>query len=234
MEESKEDIVSYIPPEKEKRTAYTVLAVEIIVIAIIVVIAFIVLNYFGIFPLSRVSPLLFGFLPVSEESLVSGDYDIEAVSEIPGYKIKLNNEGKLIKLLTDWNVFGKNHDGVYYAEGRTNGTPVNKIVLHLTKEVQKTNKYVDQAGQVYLSSYIIVKPGQLDVYAHLGDMYFNDREKKNEAGIAVLSITLQALYKLDNYLIPFEQRKIRDEQTLNVISEIIKQNSNYFEVVKEK
>jgi len=233
MEEKKENIVSYIPPEKEKRSAYKFLAIEIVIILLFVLVLLLVLNYLNIFPLTRIYPSLFGFLPVSDKNLVSGDYDIEAVSEIPSYKIKLNNEEKLIKLLTDWNIFGREHRGVYFGEGNTNGVPVEKIIIHLTDKEQNTNKFAGEDGDVYLSSNTVISPGRLDVYAHLGNLYLTD-EKIKESGIAVLSISLQALYKLDNHLLEFEQRKIRDQGTIDVVSEIIKQNSNYFEVVKEK
>jgi hypothetical protein len=232
MENNKEKVeFTGVSVSNEKRNAVALFVVEAIVVLIFIVGVLFVLNYFGIFPLSKASPALFGFLPTKEGSY--GKYDIEAVSEIPSYKIKLNNEEKLIKLLTDWNIFGREHRGVYFGEGNTNGVSVEKIIIHLTDKEQKTNKFAGEDGDVYLSSNTVISPGRLDVYAHLGNLYLTD-EKIKESGIAVLSISLQALYKLDNHLLEFEQRKIRDQGTIDVVSEIIKQNSNYFEVVKEK
>jgi len=192
MSEEKKGGFSYESPEKQKKRAFSLFIIESGLIVVVIIGAFIALNYFGIFPLSRLFPNLFGGLPQNNEiikkvnkifvdpnqpavqpSVTPVKYDknakpsIEVVSDIKGYDISIQNNDQLMQLMKSWNVFENEYSTTYGSHGSTGGYPLKKIVVHLTDKEQKANIQAKDLNNIYAGSLTEITPGTFSILIYL-------------------------------------------------------------------
>lgn len=213
MEEKKENIVSYTFPEKERNKVFKFIAIEITIILVFVTILFLVLNYLNIFPLPRIAPTLFGWLPVQEgvkkgiplnpeePKIVPSPTidprkakgDIVLVSEVPRYSLTLSYKNELIDLLRSFSVFGKG----YYNDKPENPSqePLEKIVVHLIDKDTFDNLLLENADIPY-STFAEFKGTNLDLYIYISPQIF--AKGPIEVGKNMQMGMMKALYKMSH------------------------------------
>ena len=216
----------------EKRNAIVLFVIEAVVVLIFIAGVLFVLNYFGIFPLSKINPNLFSWLPVSKEA----SPPIEVVSDIPGYTLKLRNEKELLELLESWGVYGKEYGVTYGATGDTQGKPLEKIVIHLVNEEQGTNAF--GTGQtkesIYSSSLTEISPGRFDINIYISSSIIDGKDSNIIPSIAIRATFLSSIYKIINsYKDVSESQKVATEFSNEFASNPLMQ-MDFFEITKNR
>lgn len=213
-ERKKREGFGYVSESLQKRNALSALLIEGVVLISVVIGLLFALNYFGIFPVGKFFSTLFQAkddfrkgsnlifvdpkLPAQHLTPTPFVYyknakpSIEAVSDIPEYKITLQNKDRLLQLLNSWGVFGKEYSARYGAEGATNGFSINKITVHLVDKDQVTNSFSDANGITYTSSRTKISPGVFNTYVYLSNTYL----KNNLSSRTAFLTFMYGLYKI--------------------------------------
>lgn len=199
MEEKKEGF-SYSDSAKNK-TAFTILGVEFVIMAVVVVIIFGILNYFLIFPLSIMNPKLFGWLPTSyhqqidekksqnqtkkiDQALDANLYvadtnvkpQVEVISDTTSMKISLNDKNAMEQFANQFGVFGRR----YYLESGKYSEVLKKLIIHLTDKQQPSNKYF-LLGKIPVSSSSLSFDGNtINLFIFLSDEAFTNKSTSPE------------------------------------------------------
>jgi len=231
----------------EKRNAIVLFIIEAVVVLIFIAGVLFVLNYFNIFPLSKINPTLFNFLPVREEgqNLDNKTDDInskqiplptrpvdktiqgsmEVASDIPNYQIILNNEQELIRLLRDWDIYGN-----YFYDTNTaynSAKPLSTIRVRLNPSPQRGILLSDTQGNPYLSYNITTTEGIMDLYVNISEETL--RSEKADLGDLVTYAVIAPLYRFANS-VPVKELEEREKALGVVITEQIE--NNYFQVIQ--
>ena len=225
MEQEDQLGFSYKSPKKQKRSVVRILILEVLVLIVVCFGILGTLFYLGIIPFPSIFQNFNLFQTQSE-------YNIDVVSEIPGYAVEVKNESQLIELLKNWQVFGSNMSTRYGAYGSTNGKPIKKIIIHLTDEQQRTFAFSNN-GNIYSSAETRISPEQLDVNVQLAQSILKDNSQKNKLGQRFKAHFLMAIYKTVNEA----RSKERSEEVNLEIQKILqtdpKAKLDYFYVRKK-
>lgn len=189
---SEEKGFSYESPEKQRKRGGALLITEFILGGIIVAFSFLILNYFNLFPVSRIFPNQLGWLPAQKS------FEINVVSKISGYEVSIVNKDKLLKLLNSWGLFDKNYDVKFGAEGSTNGKPLKKLNIQLVDKELPTTKFFTKEREVYTSAYTYISEGQFDTQIHLNIPLLEASFSDANPGRAMQTTLLVSLFRIVN------------------------------------
>ncbi len=221
---------------QENKKALFVLAGEFTAVIILIAGILTAFNYYGILPLSKISPLL-SFLPTKEKASTGKNftgvdpnlaaqtpvppkvnYDpkakptVEAISDIPDYVLALQNKEKLMELLNSWGTFEKEYTPRYGATGATGKYPLKKIVIHLVDTEQETNAFGRSPQDIYSSSLTKISPGRFDVYVYVEKPMLENQAKNFKPGSVFRATLLSSLYKVTHpYSNKAEADRVRDD-----------------------
>ena len=148
----------------EKRNAIVLFVMEAIVVLIFIAGVLFALNYFGIFPLNKITPF-FNSLPTR-----GIQNNIEITSDIPGYKVVFANKNALINYLDDANIFNKTYDSEsnFFLKGGMNSEPLKVVHINVTSDAQNGNAYSD-GSETFSSVGITLSPRRADIFVQIGN-----------------------------------------------------------------
>ena len=190
MTEEKKEGFSYSSPEVQKKSALTLFITEVVAGAVVVALILGVLNYFNVFPLSKMAPNQFGWLPQKSEGI-----GIRVASQVPGVRVVLQNQAELVNFLTEWGVIGKPLDwGVY---GSTSGKELKQIELILVKDEIQENATVGNDGKIFSGSRASLQSDAMTVSVYIAPEILNDSAlDSNIRGISFLAAVVTHLYRV--------------------------------------
>lgn len=145
---------------------------------------------------------------------------IQLTSEVPEYKISIQNQGDLIYLLGQWGVYGSHEQ---------NGKQISTstVAIHFTDKPQKTIAYYDQQTKALITSYNVLTTGPISqviigIDAKAPTLY--DYPNKT---------LLKALYAL-NHPMNTDQEKQAADQALTTVQKDLSQRKITFVTIKKK
>ena len=244
MSDTKKEGFSYISPDIKRKKALVFLLIETILIVLVVILAFGVLNYFSIFPLYKMNPDLFSWLPtkpvgtsIPNSADLKGDYafpadlsklniDLTAQSDVGGYDLTLENKEKLISLLKSWNVYGNYYYGS--ANQIRNVKPLEKIHVHLVSSPQKGIFQATQKGEVVTSYDTTVGSGEMNFNINISDTILKNKALDSKSKGAYASYVLMSvMYRVTHNVNP-NQISQREEDMRKALKGELK--TNYFDI----
>lgn len=213
--------------ERRVKKIFELSVVEILILIFIISVFFITLNFFNVIKLSSL-PLL-SFLPTQNSKLKS----ITAVSDVSGYTLKVKDEKGLVKLLSDWRIFGGSFTGGYGVTGSTISFPVLKIIARFTNKEQPINQFVNTDSSVYMSSLTDAAPGQLTVSIYISPSILNDQSKQKGLSSYFDTQFLVTAYRLSHPETKMEEYKKSEKILQDFLVKKNKKGIQYFELVKK-
>lgn len=208
-----------VQSSNENKKAIRVLALEFGFVLLLLAGVLAAFSYFGILPLSKTFPFL-SFLPVKEK------YSINVSSQVPGYKVTLNNEKKLIEFLNTWGIFGKPHD--YSAWGSTGSKPLSSINVVLVPFEIKTNAVTDKNQNIFIGSSLAVKPEGFTIEVYLNKSILEDNGRSAESkGNSFLMGFITPIYR-GTYPSTVDKPNPDAPKLFDVVADLAREN--YFKV----
>lgn len=186
---------SYESPEEKRKGAFKILVIEIVVLIFVAFGILIALNYVGIFPIGRILPSIFSFIPVADVPRLT------VKSENPNYKLILVDETGAYEFLNSFGMYDERFSRLTLEQLVPKG-----IIVILTNVEQKGVPIIDsQSGKMILSSSIepLTDTRQVQVKIYMSeDVLQNSNFDISESFNSHLIFTI---YKFFNQEAPLEK-----------------------------
>lgn len=221
MNEEKKDKFSYTSSEVQKKRALTLFISEFILGGVVVALILGVLNYFNTFPISKMAPAQFGWLPTNSKP------DITVSSQVKGYSIMLQNEGELIGFLNTWKVF-ETHNWATY--GSTNGKKLQEINIVLVPDKIDENPTVGENEEIVVGSSPRLFDSKLEIRIYLASSILSSEDDPLVKGGAVLIGVITPIYRA-LYPSTMEKPNASAPKLSEVISDL--SSKGFFSIVKQ-
>lgn len=215
----------------EKRNAIVLFIVEIVAVILFIGGVLAVLNYVGIISLSSINSAIFSNLPVKEQE----SEQIEVVSDIPGYSLKLENEEELLKILESWGVYGKDYGITYGAMGNTEGKPLETIVIHLVDQPQGTNAFGrDKTKEgIYSSSLTTISPGRFDINIYISKDIIDGLDENLPPNIVFRTTFFASIFRIANPTRNADETITQQQKFYSDYQYNEKMQMDFFEIAKK-
>lgn len=205
---------------QKKKSILRAVGIETIFLGVIILIIIGILSFLNIIPLSKINPILFGWMSQEQKLVV--------VSDIPRYKVSINNSDDFLKLINQWNLYGKNFS---IQSGSTENIPLKSIRIHLVSNDQFINAYQSN-GSTYLSSSIKISRGRFDIYVYLSNNILTDNSKFPAQKNTLLAVgVITALARLNEYVIYGKNDPTKNFN--EVLKKLDEDKKTYFKIEKK-
>jgi hypothetical protein len=218
--------------DKSSLLKFGILELGILVVLIGLIIA--TLNYFNALPFSSSFEGFLGKLPkrtapaspIPSTSTSEAARVVEAVSDMPGYKLAINDREALMEYLNSINFWETN----FVPVGRD--MLVRKVTFRLTDEVQKGNEYTSDGIGTYLSSKASLKGDTMDIFIYIAPTITSDPVKEKDLSLYVQAGAVTATFRLVHQG-GGQDRAQNEAELTKILTDLGASNKRFFKVERE-